>query len=131
MLKQQPPQMQAVCDDRDPAGDAAILIILHPGQENTHGKVFKPLPPTLPTPSLRGAVFRLGIHRREYYEGLVSVVSDDIGSGKGWVGGWGKPTHLHFKRGAAEVPRVRKSQGRQREEAQRAPLTFHQPKYLL
>lgn len=87
MLKQQPPQMHVVCDYRGPAGDAAILLILHPGQENTHGRVFKPLLPRPPhLPSLRGAVLRLGIHRCEYYEGLVSIVSDDIGSGKGWVG---------------------------------------------
>lgn len=33
---------------------------------------------------------RVGIHPRERYEGLVSIMSDAIGRGKGWVGGWGK-----------------------------------------
>lgn len=29
---------------------------------------------------------RVGIHPRECYEGLVSIMSDEIGRGEGWVG---------------------------------------------
>lgn len=44
--------------------------------------------------------------------------------------GEGGRAHLHFKRGAAKVPTAHKTQSRQQQETQCAPLTFNQPEYL-
>lgn len=95
--------MHVVSDSRDPVADVAILIILHQGRANTRGRVFERAPPL----QTRGRVL------------------------KGVAPSQAARAHLHFKRGAAEVPRVHKSHGRQHEETQRAPLTFNHLEYLL
>lgn len=108
-----------------PPGDAGILIILRPGQAEARGTLFKTAPPL----HTRGGL--------KYGGANVTRVSSPFGvtglaGGKkrGKEGEGAGRAHLHFKRGAAKVPRAHKTQSRQQEETQRAPLTFNQPEYL-
>lgn len=113
-----------------PPGDAGILLILRPGQADARGTVFKTAPPL--------QMHRLSRHGSLKYGGANNIrVSSPLGvtglaGGKksGKEGEGAGRAHLHFKSGAAKVPRAHKTQSRQQEETQGAPLTFNQPEYL-
>lgn len=114
-----------------PPGDPGILIILRPGQADARGMVFKTAPPLQTRHLLRRGGLKCAGANVMRVSSPLGVTRLAGGRGRGKEEEGAGRAHLHFKRGAAKVPRAHKTQSRQHEETQRAPLTFNQPQYLV